>query len=103
MLYLLFVVVVPVVSTGSAVALLEGAFTRGSQPNRVRVLGAGGLLLGTGLLIFATATGSGYSGLAAFQELIVASAAALVGAVGLKFKPPSARPDVGLTPITAYP
>ena len=103
MLYLLFVVVVPVVSTGSAVALLEGAFTRGSQPNRVRVLGAGGLLLGTGLLIFATATGSGYSGLAAFQELIVASAAAVVGAVVLMLKPPVARRVVAVLLITAYP
>lgn len=103
MLYPLLVVVVPVVSTGGAVALLAGAFRRGSQPHGLRVVGAVGLLLAVGLLIFATATGAGYSGVVAFEELIVASAAALVGAVVLMLKPPAARRVVAVLLVTAYP
>jgi len=101
--YLLVVVVLPVVSTGGAVALLAGAFRRGSQPHLLKVLSAVGLLLATGLLIFATATGSGYSGVVAFEELIVASAAALVGSVVLMLKPPAARRVTAVLLVTAYP
>lgn len=102
--YALFVVVMPVVSTGGAVALLAGAFRRGrQQPHRFRVLGAVGLLLAMGLLIFGTATGSGYSGAVAFEELIVASAAALVGSVVLMLKPPAARRIAAVLLVTAYP
>jgi hypothetical protein len=101
--YALFVVVIPVVSTGGAVALLAGAFRRGRQPHQFSVLGAVGLLLVMGLLIFGTATGSGYSGVVAFQELIVASAAALVGSVVLMLKPPAARRVAAVLLVTAYP
>jgi hypothetical protein len=101
--YLLFVVVIPVVSTGGAVALLAGGFRRSSQPHLFRVLSAVGLLLAMGLLIFATATGSGYSGVVAFEELIVASAAALVGSVVLMLKPPAARRVTAVLLATAYP
>lgn len=101
--YLLFVVVLPVVSTGSATALLAGGLRRGRQPHLLRVLGAVGLLVATGLLIFVTATGAGYSGLAAAQELIVASAAALVGAVILVMKPSAARRVAAILLVTAYP
>jgi NADH:ubiquinone oxidoreductase subunit 2 (subunit N) len=96
--YLLFVVVLPVVSTGGAVALLAGAFVRGRQPRLFRVLSAVGLLLAMGLLIFATAAGSSYSGLVAFEELIVVSAAALVGSVVLLLKPPAAARSRPLSP-----
>jgi hypothetical protein len=101
--YLLFVVVLPVVSTAGAVALLAGAFRRGSQPHLFRLLSAVGLLLAMGLLIFATATGSGYSGVVAFEELIVASAAALIGSVVLMLKPPAARRVAAVLLVTAYP
>jgi len=101
--YALFVLVVPVVSTGGAVALLTGAFKRGRQPDRFRVLSAVGLLLVMGLLIFATATGSGYSGVVAFEELLVSSAAALVGSVVLVLKPPAARRVAAVLLITVYP
>jgi hypothetical protein len=101
--YALFVVALPVVNTGGAVALLAGAFRRGRQPHRFRVLSAVGLLLAMGLLIFVTATGSGYSGAVAFEELVVASAAALVGSVGLILKPPRARRVAAVLLVTAYP
>lgn len=103
LLYPLFVVVLPVVGTGGAVALLTGAFRPGRQPHRLRVMGAVGFLLATGLLIFATATGNGYSGLVASEELIVASVAALVGAVVLMVKPPAARRVAAVLLVTAYP
>lgn len=101
--YLFFVVVIPVASIGGAVALLAGAFRRGSQPHLFRVLSAVGLLLAMGLLIFATAAGAGYSGFVAFEELIVASAAALVGSVVLMLKPPAARRVTAVLLVTAYP
>jgi hypothetical protein len=101
--FLLFVVVLPVVSTGGAVALLAGGFRLGKQPHLFRVLGAVGLLLAVGLLIFATAMGSGYSAVVAFEELIVASAAALVGSVVLVLKPPAARRLAAVLLVTAYP
>lgn len=101
--YLLLVGVLPVLSTGGAVALLAGAFKKGGRPYLLRVLGAIGLLLVTGVLIFVTATGAGYSGLAAAHELIVATAAALVGAIVLILKPPRARRVAALLFITAYP
>src|SRR5690348_10504350 len=101
--YLLIVVVLPVVSTGGAVALLAGAFKRGRQPHLFRILSAVGLLLAVGLLIFATATGSGYSGVVAFEELIVASVASLVGSVVLVLKPPAARRLAAVLLVTAYP
>ena len=101
--YALFVVVMPVVGTGGAVALLAGAFRRGKQPHLFRVLSAVGLLLAVSLLIFATAAGSGYSGVVAFEELIVASAAALVGSVVLILKPPAARRVAAVLLVTAYP
>ena len=101
--YLLFVVVLPAVSIGGAVALLAGAFRRGKQPHLFRVLSAVGLLLTVGLLIFATAIGSGFSGVVAFEELIVASAAALVGSVVLVLKPPAARRLAGVLLVTVYP
>ena len=82
LLYLLFVIVLPAAGTWGAVALLSGAFRRSGQPRLLRVLGAVGLLLTVGLLVFATATGSGYAGVVALEELIVASAAGLVGAPG---------------------
>jgi hypothetical protein len=102
-LYLLFVVVLPVVCTGGATALLAGALRRGRQPRLRRVRGAVGLLLATGLLIFATATGSGAAGLVAAHELFVASAAALVGAVILMLKPPAARRIAAILLVTVYP
>src|SRR5712692_3097939 len=101
--YLLFVGVLPMVSTGGAVVLLAGAFGRGRQPHLLRVVGAVGLLLATGLWIFATAAGGGYSAVAAAHELIVASAATLVGAVVLMWKPPAARRVAALLLLTAYP
>jgi hypothetical protein len=101
--YALLVVVLPGVGTGGAVALLAGAFRHGKQPHLFRVLSAVGLLLAMGLLIFATATGSGYSGVVAFEELIVASAAALVGSVVLMLKPPAARRVAAVLLVTAYP
>lgn len=101
--YLLFVGILPVLSTGGAVALLAAAFRKGGEPHRLRVLGAAGLLLGTGLWTFATAAGGGYSAVAAVHELIVASAAALVGATVLIVKPPSARRLAALLLVTAYP
>jgi hypothetical protein len=100
--YVLFVMVAPVVCTGGAVALLAGAFKRGRQPHPFRLLSAVGLLLAMGLLIFATATGSAYSGAVAFEELVVASAVALVGSVVLMLKPPAAR-RVAAVLVTAYP
>lgn len=102
-LYLLFVVVLPVASTWGAVALLAGAFRRASQPHLRRVLGAIGPLLVVGLLVFATATGSGYAAVAALEELIVASAAGLVGAVVLILKPPTARRVAAVLLVTVYP
>jgi len=101
--YVLFVMVTPVVSTGGAVALLAGAFKRGRQPHPFRLLSAVGLLLAMGLLIFATATGSAYSGAVAFEELVVASAVALVGSVVLMLKPPAARRVAAVLLVTAYP
>lgn len=101
--YALVVIVVPAVSTGGAAALLAGAFRRRGQPERLRVLGAVGLLLVMGLLIFATATGSGYADLVAFEELIVASASALVGSVVLMLKPPAARRVAAVLLVTGYP
>jgi hypothetical protein len=101
--YLLFVVALPVVGTWGAVALLAGAFRRGRQPHLFRVLSAVGLLLAVGLLIFATATGAGYSGVVAFEELIVASVASLVGSVVLVLKPPAARRLAAVLLVTAYP
>ena len=101
--YALFVLVMPVVSIGGAVALLAGGFRRGSEPHLFRVLSAVGLLLAMGLLIFGTATGSAYSGVVAFEELIVASAAALVGSVVLMLKPPAARRVAAILLVTAYP
>jgi hypothetical protein len=101
--YALFAVVMPVVSTGGAVALLAGGFGPGRELHRFRVLSAVGLLLAMGLLIFATATGSGYSGAVAFEELVVASAAALVGSVVLMLKPPTARRVAAVLLVTAYP
>ena len=101
--YALFVLVLPVVSTAGAVALLAGAFTRGRQPDRCKVLSAVGLLLVMGLLIFATATGSGYSGAVAFEELLVASAAALVGSIVWMLKPPAARRVAAVLLVPAYP
>jgi hypothetical protein len=101
--YLLFVVALPAVSTWGAVALLAGAFRQGRQPHLFRVLSAVGLLLAVGLLIFATATGSGYSGVVAFEELIVASVASLVGSVVLVLKPPVARRLTAVLLVTAYP
>lgn len=103
LLYALFVVVMPVVSTAGAVAFLASAFRRGSQPHLLRVLGAIGLLLVPGLLIFVAATGSGYSGLVAIQVLIVGSATALVGAIVLMLKPPAARRVAAVLLVTAYP
>ncbi|HVS06382.1 MAG TPA: hypothetical protein VHK65_09495 [Candidatus Dormibacteraeota bacterium] len=103
LLYLLFVVLLPVVSTGGAVALLAGAFGRGTQASLFSVLSAVGLLLAAGLLIFVTATGSGYSSVMAFEELIVASAAALVGSGVLILKPPAARRLAAVLLVTAYP
>jgi hypothetical protein len=103
LLYLLFVILIPVASTWGAVALLAGAFSRGRQPSRRRAFGAIGLLTIPGLTIFATATGSGYAGLVAFEELIVAAAAALSGAVVLILKPPAARRIAALLLGTAYP
>ena len=100
--YLLFVVVIPVAGTWGAVALLAGAFDRGWQLNR-RVLGAVGLLLVPGLLICATASGPGYAPIVAMVQILVASAAALVGAVVLIWKPPAARRIAGLLLITIYP
>jgi len=101
--YALLVIVMPVVSTGCAVALLARAFGQGRHPHQFRVLSAVGLLLAMGLLIFGTATGSGYSGVVAFEELIVASAAALVGSVVLMLKPPAARRVTAVLLVTAYP
>src|SRR5260370_29043171 len=96
LLYLLFVVVLPVAGTWGAVVLLAGAFSRSGQPRPPRVLGATGLLLVPGLLIFVAATGTGYSGVVALEGLIVASFAGLVGAVGLMLQPPAARPRAAL-------
>jgi hypothetical protein len=101
--YALFAVVMPLVSTGGAVALLAGVFKRGGQAHRFRLLSAVGLLLVVGLLIFVTATGSGYSGAVAFEELLVASAAALVGSGILMLKPPAARRVAAVLLVTAYP
>src|ERR1700726_1602580 len=101
--YLLFVVVLPVVSTGGAVVLLAGAFRDDRQRHSLRVLGAVSLLVSTGLWILATAAGGGYSALAAVHELIVASVAALVGAVVLILKPPAARRVAALLLLTVYP
>jgi hypothetical protein len=103
LLYLLFVVVLPVAGTWGAVALLAGAFSRSGQPRPPRVLGATGLLLVPGLLIFVAATGTGYSGVVALEVLIVASVAGLVGAVVLMLKPPAARRVAAVLLITAYP
>jgi hypothetical protein len=101
--YAVLVLVAPLVSTGGAVALLAGAFGRGRQTHRFRVLSAAGVLLAMGLVIFGTAAGSSYSGVVAFEELIVASAAALVGSVLLMFKPPAARRVAAVLLVTAYP
>ena len=103
LLYLLFVVVLPVAGTWGAVALLAGAFRRSGQPRLLRILGAASLLLVPGLLIFVAATGRGYSGLAALQVLLVASAVALVGAVVLIVKPPVARRIAAVLLVTVYP
>ena len=103
LLYLLFVVALPVAGTWGAVALLAGAFRRSGQPRLLRILGAAGLLLVPGLLIFVAATGRGYSGLAALQVLLVASAVALVGAVVLIVKPPVARRIAAVLLVTVYP
>ena len=103
LLYLLVVIVLPAAGTWGAVALLSSAFRRSGQPRLLRVLGAVGLLLVVGLLVFATATGSGYAGVAAVQELIVASATGLVGAVVLTLKPPTARRVAAVLLVTAYP
>jgi len=101
--YLLIVGVLPVIGVGGAVALLTSAFSRAGQPRLFRILGATGLLLSTGLWIFVTATGGGYSIVAATHELIVAATAALVGAIVLILKPPRARRVAALLLITAYP
>ena len=103
LLYLLFVVVLPVAGTWGAVALLAGAFRRSGQPRLLRIRGAASLLLVPGLLIFVAATGRGYSGLAALQVLLVASAVALVGAVVLIVKPPVARRIAAVLLVTVYP
>jgi hypothetical protein len=103
LLYLLFVIVIPAAGTWGAVALLSGAFRRSGQPRPLRVLGAAGLLLTVGLLVFATATGRGYAGVVALEELIVASAAGLVGAVVLMLKPPTARRVAAVLLVTVYP
>lgn len=103
LLYLLFVVVLPVAGTWGAVVLLAGAFRPRSQPHLLRVLGAIGLLLVPGLLVFGTATGSGYAAVAALEELIVASAAGLVGAIVLILKPPAARRVAAVLLVTVYP
>lgn len=103
LLYLLLAVVFPVASTWGAIALLAGAFSPGRQSNMRRVLGAISLLLVPGLLVFATATGSGYAGLVASQVLIEASAVALVGAVVLGVKPPAVRRVAAVLLVTAYP
>ncbi len=103
LLYLLFVIVLPAAGTWGAVVFLAGAFRRGSQPRLLRVLGAIGLLLVVGLLVFETASGRGYAGVAALEELIVASTAGLVGAVVLMLKPPTARRVAAVLLITAYP
>jgi hypothetical protein len=103
LLYLLFVIVLPVAGTWGAIALLAGAFRRGGQPNLRRVLGAVVLLLIPGLLIFVTASGSGYAGVVALEELIVASVGGLVGAVVLILKPPAARRVAAVLLVTAYP
>ncbi len=91
------------VGVGGAVALLTSAFRRAGQPRLFRVLGAIGLLVSTGLLVFVTATGGGYSIVAAAHELIVATTAALVGAIVLIVKAPRARRVAALLIITAYP
>src|SRR5260370_34367409 len=91
LLYLLFVVVLPVAGTWGAVVLLAGAFSRSGQPRLLRVVGATGLLLVPGLLIFVAATGTGYSGVVGLEGLIFASVAGLVGAVVLIVKTPAAR------------
>lgn len=90
-------------STGGAAALLAGAFRRGGKPHLLRLVAAGVLLLATGLWVFLTAAGGGYSALGALHELIFASAAALVGAVVLLLKPPAARRVAALLLVTAYP
>lgn len=102
--YLLIVVVAPILGTGGGAALLAGAFARDRQPQRLRILGALVLLLATGLWILATAAGGGYgNAIAAFQELILVSATALVGAGVLILKAPAARRVAGVLLITAYP
>jgi hypothetical protein len=101
--YLLLVGGLPVVGVGGAVALLASALRTGTQPEPLRVLGAGTLLLVPGVWIFLTTAGGGYSLLAAAHELIFASAAALVGAVVLIRKPPRARRVVAILLMTAYP
>ncbi len=102
-LYLLFVIVIPLGGTWGAIALLAGAFKRGMPPDLRRAFGALGMLAIPGVVIFATASGSGYAAVVALQELIVAAAAALTGAVVLILKPPAARRIAALLLITAYP
>lgn len=101
--YLLFVLFLPVLFTGSATGLLAGAFEPGGRSHRPRILGAVGLLVATGLLILAMAAGGGYSVLGAVQALIIASATALVGAAVLMLRPPAARRVAALLLVTVYP
>jgi hypothetical protein len=101
--YLVLVVVLPVLGTGGAAALLAGAFTTPYQPRMFRIAGAVVLLVAIGLLVAVTSAGGGYSVLAGVHELVVASATALVGAGVLALKPPAARRVAAALLVTAYP
>jgi hypothetical protein len=103
LLLLLFVVILPALGTGAGAALLAVAFRKNGRPRALWILGAIVPLLATGALIVVTARGDGYSVVGALYQVIVASAAALVGAVALVLKPPIGRRIAAVLLVTAYP
>src|SRR5712664_3218353 len=100
---LLFLVVLPALLTGVGAALLAVAFRRSGKPRLLWIAGAVVPLLATGALILVTAGGGGYSPLGSLDQMIVASAAALVGGFVLVLKPPAGRRIAAVLLVTVYP
>jgi hypothetical protein len=80
MSFLLFVVVLPVLCTWVGAALLASAFRRTGRPRLRWIAGALVPFLAVGVWIFVVADRNDYSAILAVWVLVIASAAALIGA-----------------------
>ena len=103
MFFLIFIVFLPILCTWAGAALLALAFRQSGRSQLLWILGAIVPLLAVGLWVFVIADRNDYSAVASIYVLVVASVAALVGAVVLVLRPPAARRVAAMLLVTAYP